>query len=174
MKKNYLFLVFFISVLSIMTLIGCKGSRGNKSLKELQESYIQPTSMTVDKSDTTEVMNLVNAYFDHLKAKNVEGAIAMTYYLDKDEVKPLTDDLKKRQRIALSIFAGMDYAVDYLIFNKETDSEVKYTASFKSDDPKAPTKQSFIIKPVRRNGKWYLTLADTKAQKGHTEVEKFN
>ena len=62
-------------------------------------------------------------------------------------------------------YHGVNYEIDHLIFLNEKDCEVKYTVTLFENKPgkrQRPNKMSFYLKPVRREGKWYLTMADTR------------
>lgn len=72
--------------------------------------------------------------------------------------------MRERFMTYYSRVQGIKYDVEYLKFYSEIDSEVKYTVTLFENKPgeNLPNKMSFVIKPVRREGKWYLTLADTQ------------
>ena len=56
------------------------------------------------------------------------------------------------------------YEIESYIFRFENDCEVKYKGILfdKADDDPAPNTVSYMIKPVRLNHTWYLTLADSQ------------
>lgn len=175
MRKNSLITLIIISLLTTTLFVNCK-RKEHKSLKELQEEYIQPAEMILHKTDTDQVMSLVNLYLGYLQQGKVDLAMSMLYYLNKDSITSLPASLAKKERLTLTGFKGHKATVDHLIFLKETDSEVKYTLELFQKKPgdSRPNTISFIIKPVRRDGKWYLTLADTQSETQISEVEKFN
>lgn len=174
-SKNSFFLYAIIALFTLTTITGCK-KKQERTLKSLQEDFIEPPQMTLTKSDTDQVKSLVNYYLETLKAGKVDQAVSMLYYLKKDSITKLPPELAKKEHLTLSMFKGLQSKIDYIIFSKETDSEVKYTVKLfdKKPNDKAPNEISFIIKPVRREGKWYLTLADTATQTQESEVEKLN
>jgi hypothetical protein len=174
MKRNSI-LILLIALLILPVLSGCK-NKEKKSLKELQEDFIQPPGMTVQKSDTDQVLSLVNLYLQYLEKGKVDNAMSMLYYLNKNSITALPPEVAKKERFSLNSFKGLKYQVDALIFLQEDDSEVKYSATLFKKKPgdNRPNKISFIIKPVRQKGKWYLTLADTQTETQKSEVEKFN
>ena len=62
----------------------------------------------------------------------------------------------------------LNYKIESIIFNTETDSQVKYTVEFfekKPGDPR-PNTTSFFIKPMRVKGQWYLTMYDSNTNNG--------
>ena len=73
-------------------------------------------------------------------------------------------------------FKGKEAQIDHLIFVDETDSQVRYTVELfkqKPGEAQRPTKMSFFINPVRRDGKWYLTLPDdvTDTRPGGSQIK---
>jgi hypothetical protein len=79
------------------------------------------------------------------------------------ESKEAAQKLKEHrgQRAVLTRFAGFRAEIEYIKFFRENDSEVKYNVYF-SDKPSTPSNPNcmgFMIRPVRLEGKWYLTLA---------------
>ena len=65
-------------------------------------------------------------------------------------------------------FPVLRYTIDSIIFNTETDSQVKYTIEFFEKQPgdTRPNTTSFFIKPMRVKGKWYLTMFDSNTYNG--------
>jgi hypothetical protein len=58
--------------------------------------------------------------------------------------------------------AGIDYEVDRLVFLNDKRNELKLSVTLfeKPEGDKRPNKTSFYMKPVRFEGKWYLTTKD--------------
>ena len=76
--------------------------------------------------------------------------------------------------MVLGHFLGLNYTIDEVRFHKETDCQVRYSVELfeKAADDPVSNKVSFFIKPVRRDGQWYLTLADTESDSTHgSEIE---
>lgn len=124
----------------------------------------QPVGMVATNEDTTKVLNLVNEFLGHLKNNQIDSAMAMLHSFDFDSysVIDVPADIAKNQRMALSAFRPVDYELDHLIFQTETDCEVKYSAILFHKEPgdNRPNKMSYVLKPIRIDGQWYLTLAD--------------
>lgn len=131
--------------------------------------------MNTNGADTAEVMNQVQTFIDRLKDKNVEGAMDMLYYLNKDSIKHLPPELARRGRTLLNVVQGASrYDVENLTFHKEKDNKVRIVVTLfeKDDNDPAPNTMGMILKPVRRDGRWYLTLADTESDSNHgTEIK---
>lgn len=115
-----------------------------------------------DGKDTADVMSEVNTFIQYLNNKDVRGAVNMLYFLDGDEIRPLPGGLAKRQANAIYNMQGIRYTVDKLVFDQEKDNEVKVNVILFDKKPgdTRPNTMSFYLKPIRRNGKWYLTTAD--------------
>ena len=162
--------IVFIALISLSIFIGCKSEQKKP---KADDAMLQP-KMKVSAYDTTAVKSLAQQFFARLQQKDLDGAMSMLYYLDDREIKELPEDLAKKERIVLGTFLGMRYDIDHIIFLKETDSELKYTVTmFEKEDEsdRRPNKASFLIRPVRRDGKWYLTLADTQTETVKSEIK---
>ena len=148
----------------MLLTFSCTGNNKNQS----QGSLIQEPEMTVLPEDTIAVMNLVNQYLDCLRHNQVDSALNMLYYLDSEEqIVSLPSDMVSGQRLVLQQFSGKDYEIEYLKFYRDIDNEVKYSCILfeKEAGDNRPNKISFLIKPVRRDRVWYLTMADDYSSK---------
>ena len=117
---------------------------------------------TFTKADTSEVMDLANQFIVRMKNHDVRSAVEMIYFLDGDSIKPLSPLNQQRQARALVAIAGIDYEVDRLVFLNDKRNELKLSVTLfeKPEGDKRPNKTSFYMKPVRFEGKWYLTTKD--------------
>jgi len=156
MKRNSLFI---ISLFMMFCFSSCK-----KEPKAVTDDDLSKPQMTLTQADTAEVMSLVQRYIDLRKEGNDEDAMAMIFYLNKDSLIPLPKEIRSRfdryySRIGLK---GRDASIDWIQFRTETDCRVKYSVTLFEQKPgeNLPNKLSFAINPIRRDGKWYLTLAD--------------
>ena len=167
---------FFLLLCSVVLLYSCKQDQKRKSTDEvLKEVLGNGPQMEISSNDTTAVFELTERFLDRLHDKDLDGAIAMLRYLKGgNEIVSLPDAIEKRQRMVLGNFLGLTYKIDEVRFHKETDCQVRYSVELfekAADDPVSNT-VSFFIKPVRRNGEWYLTLADTESDSTHgSEIE---
>lgn len=139
----------------------------------MMDTYIAQPQMIMSKNDTAEVCRLVEAFLDNLQNNRYEDAVAMLHYLNKDSIEDLSPKRAKAQINVLRAVHGVKYTIDEMRFLKETDSQVKYSVTLfekETNDPR-PNTVSFFIKPVRRAGKWYLTMADTETDTNGTEIK---
>lgn len=158
----------FIVMLSL-----CAVSCSDKPKKE-KPSSLQP-KMTLQAKDTTDVFNLTTEFLELLKAEKTDEAVSMLCFLDKEgHVIPLPDSLAERQKSVFRMFPVLSYKINSIVFNTETDSQVKYTVEFFKKQPgdTRPNTTSFFVKPMRVDGKWYLTMFDSNTYNGgKTEIK---
>ena len=166
MKKFSIVFIAFVSLL----LMGCKSE---KKKPEVDPNLIQP-EMSVNAQDTLEVRRLTKQYLHALQEKDLDGAIAMLRYYDKKDIVPLPLELEAKERMVLGMFLGMpSYDIDHIIFFRDDDSEVKYTVTMferTDENDRRPNKASFLLRPVRHLGQWYLTLADKQTDKVKSQI----
>lgn len=165
------FSFFLILCTALVVLTGCK-----KKVVEERGIPDIPPPMEVSANDTTAVYELTNKFLDCMREKRLDDAIAMLHYLKNgEEIVSLPPSLEKQNRMVLGNFLGLEYKIDNVVFFRETDSQVRFSVTL-FEDPDANTlsrqnKVSFFLKPVRREGKWYLTLADSQSDSTHgTEI----
>lgn len=161
MKKNSYILL--LAALLSFAFCGCQGDK-KKTVSEMEDEYFQKPQMSLSQSDTTEVMAQVERYMSLLQEENYDDALAMLYFLNKDSIQMLPAYMVEQFKEVYPRYHGIKYEIDELIFLNEKDCEAKYTVTLfenKPGDPVRPNKMSFYLKPVRRDGKWYLTMADT-------------
>lgn len=155
----------FFKIVTFCFCIALFVACGNKKQKEasIHNDTLVP-EMVLSKYDTTQVMNLTKKFLNTLKANKTEAALGMLYYYnEKGVVEPLPDSMKEAQRLIFNQFPVLSYKIDNIIFNREDDSQVKYTIEFFKRKPgdNRPNTISFVIKPIRQNNVWYLTMYDT-------------
>ena len=163
-------LSLFVVCLSIILLASC-GDGGKKAPKDNQ-GIIPEVQMSVAKQDTTEVMQLTTNFISALKAKDIDNAMSMLYYLDKDEIASLPASIADMQRQVLTRFSGKDYRIEFVQFNRETDSKVKTFVALdgKKGPESNPNEIGFVLRPVRKNNTWYLTTDDTESDGNPSEI----
>ncbi len=155
------------ALVGVLFLVACKD--GNKQPAAIPG--LGP-AMEVSAYDTTTVMQMTAEYLDLVKAGDIDAAMTRLYILDEnDQVRPLPDDQKQQCRFSLEAFKVYQYKITGFIFYKETDSEVKYALTVQ--DPATnenPAVINGLIRPVRRDGRWYITLANTQTEAKPSEL----
>lgn len=149
----------------VFGLSACQGDK-KKTVQEQEEEYFQKPRMSLTQADTTEVLAQVERYLSLLQDKDYDDALGMLYFLNKDSIQALSAAMVEQYKEVYPRYHGIRYEIERMTFLNEKDNEVVYTVTFfdlKPGDKVLPNKKSFTLKPVRRDGKWYLTLADTQS-----------
>lgn len=150
MKRICLFLAI---LLMLTAYVGCSEKKAPKSQKK---------EYSFSHQDSVDVLNLVDQFKDYLENNDLRSAVEMLNILKGDSIFPMEPIQQRRQAMALSMVKGVKYDVDYLMFNSDRNNEVKLDITLfekEENDPK-PNKISFYFRPVRFEGKWYLTVKD--------------
>ena len=171
MRKTYLYL-FLLSF--VMMAVSC-GKR-SKTVQELQQEYIAQPVDSFTGTDTAEVAAQAKEFVYKLNQKDIRSAVGMLSFLDGDTIVPLPADLMRRQANALKNIQGVRYTIDRMVFNEEKDNIVKVDVVLFDKKPgdTRPNTISLYLKPIRRNGRWYLTTPDNitdTSGKGGTQIE---
>ena len=173
MRKSVLYLSLFTLLMLAFTMSSCKKK---KSVEQLQEQFLVQPTASFRGVDTAEVKQLVDNFIKSLNEKDIRGAVAQLSFLDGDSIVTLPAGLQKRQANALMNMQGIRYEVDKLVFDREIDNIAKINVILfdkEANDPR-PNLMTFYLKPIRRNGKWYLTTADNVTdtnQLGGTQIK---
>ncbi len=158
MKRKFF---FFAAVFGMMLLIACGGEQKPAAANH---DPAEGPQMELSVNDTVTVRQLTNDFLELLKQGNVDDAISRLFVVEGDDIRPFPEDQREGCRFALSLFPVYDYHIVQLIFFRETDSEVKYELVVQ--DPtttESPATMRGLIRPVRRGGMWYITLANSDA-----------
>lgn len=165
--------LFLILAASLLLLVSCKNKEEKKSLKDMQVTTELQSEMIMTKEDSSMVRSEVLHYLECLKNNKVDEALGMLYYLnDKNKIVALPSDLARRNKRMLTATAGLKYRLDYMVFHKDNDCEVKYVVILfdKKKGDNRPNEVGFILRPVRQSSKWYLTLADTQTDTVESQI----
>lgn len=156
------FFSFFVLFLAV-AFTSCSKKEVKKDFKQLEESYMPKMEMALTANDTAEVKALAEHYLKLVEERNLDDAVGMLYFLAKDSVIPLPSSMARHQISLLKRIKGIRYEVKNIQFLEELDNRVRCKVTIfdkKPDDPR-PNEINFVLRPVRRDGKWYLTLEDT-------------
>ncbi len=159
MRKSavYLLLLSFL----VMAAVSSCGKK-EKSVKQLEDEFLVQPKDSFNTTDTAEVKKLVDEFIYRLNRKDIKAAVSMLSFLDGDSIISLPKDLARRQARTLMNVQGVRYTVERLVFDQEKDNIVKVNIVLfekKADDPR-PNTTALYLKPIRRDGKWYLTTVD--------------
>jgi hypothetical protein len=184
MKKS---LLFTVAVMLLLGFSSCSDKKTAKTptLKELADSLIDRPNFEMDSQDSAEVFNLVTQYLNKLREGKIDEAVGMLYYLVEDSVIAMPAKAVEGQKALLGRFQGVSYDLESISYDDETDNLARYTVTLFEKEPNdpRPNTMSFGLNPVRREGKWFLTLSNRDnrlhqyrkdQQRSHTESEKTN
>lgn len=141
------------------------------------EMAIQQAEMKLDNQDSVKVFTMVRDYLENVKNGNYDDAIKMLYYLNKDnKIEQLPASLAKQERMGISAFKVYAYRIETLRFLKETDCKVSYYMILQDPEQckkegKKPAEIGALIRPVRENGVWYLTLANSATESKNSKIK---
>lgn len=165
MKSKYL--ILFAAVLALL-MTACKG----KKEEAPKNSDPLAPQMIVSAFDTTTVQQLTTDFLELVKNEKYDEAISHLYVLDGDLIKPFPQEEKEGCLFWMNLYKVYDYQITDLTFFKETDSEV--SCDFFIEDPvttENPGRMQRKFRPVRRNGAWYLTLANSETETQKSEID---
>ena len=158
MKKGILFVIAVFA--TGLFLSSCKSDK-----KEGQEApvLIDVPEDAYNKEDTTQVFELVNDFLARLKNNDISSAVSMLYYLDGDTLRELSRQQFNSQAMTFAHARGVSYDIERLVFDKETKNDVTIMVTLFENKPgeTRPNKIGLHLRPVRRDGAWYLTTPDT-------------
>lgn len=164
MRFKYLFLL----LLSLLVVTSCK----HKKEDVIKDEYIRPASITFTKQDTVEIMNQVNNYVSAVKSKDYHTAVQNLYALQgRDSVRPLTEDQKEHAMGVYNHFNIYDCEVNAFALKGESENMVKVALQIiKDGDIHKGIGVTYVkLRPVKFNGKWYITLMDNDEMRVNEE-----
>lgn len=117
-------------------------------------------------ADSTEVMHLVNTFFEYAENGDYDSAAGMLYQNNVDSVynepQPLDNKGMAEIKRLLSSLPVQSHKIDYIKFNETYANEVKCTAVIMPAHDHVPEiKSVFYFKPVNHLGTWKLCLIDS-------------
>lgn len=154
MKRIYLFLIFTVCAL---TFVSCHKK------KESREQQIMEFRSQLNAEDTTVMLQLCDDAMKDLKAHNIDKVLAnMFEYTDSThELKPLSEELKKKYASRFKLFPVLDYKRIYYSFQLEGCNDVKYEVTFataKQAGTEEAAKTAYMFNPVKIDGTWRLCV----------------
>lgn len=165
-KDNFTYMrksISFIVAIALLFILGSCNQKKSQSLDEVAKDVILKPRMEISAEDSAEVFNLVNLYLDKLRGGKYDEAAGMIYEIGNEGMAPLPERRQNAQRMLMERFRGVRYDLERIAYDSETQNLAKYTVTLfekEEGDPRANT-MSFVLTPVRWEGKWYLTLANS-------------
>lgn len=160
MKK---YLLFIASSVLVLSLASCGGKQ--KSREQQKQEFISELT----KEDTATMLKLCDDAMANLKAKDYNKVLASLYeYTDStQEVKPLTEETKRRYLNKFRLFPVLDYERVYYSFQLEGCNDVKYEVTFATAEQAGtaePAKTGYMFNPVKVDGSWKLCVKTANDQ----------
>ena len=151
-KFNYI----LMAVAVLMMATAC--SNKNKSREERVEEF---RSMLTS-NDTTQMLQICDNAMEQLKGKKIDQVLASLYeYNDStEELKPLSDEYKKRLQKRFKLFPVQEYERQYYSFMLEGCNDVKYEVTFRTAEQTggSAAKTMFMFNPVKIDGELKLCV----------------
>ena len=145
-----------MAVAVLMLATAC--SNKNKSREERVEEF---RSM-LTANDTTQMLQICDNAMEQLKGKKIDQVLASLYeYNDSTkELKPLSDEYKKRLQKRFKLFPVQEYDRQYFSFMLEGCNDVKYEVTFRTAEQTggSAAKTMFMFNPVKIDGEWKLCV----------------
>lgn len=137
----------------------------SKSAKNSEVSSHDAFIATLTTEDTTEVLNLCQDFFTKLASGDKEAAINMlSLSNDSCQIIPMTEEKKQSLIKQFTIFPVLDnHLVDYT-FGDAADNLMRFKVVFAKDEQGKEDAINFGLNPIRKDGKWYLTVRNASAQ----------
>ena len=160
MKK---YLLFIASSVLVLSLASCGGKQKSR------EQQKQELRSELTKEDTATMLQLCDDAMANLKAKDYNKVLASLYeYTDStQEVKPLTEETKRRYLNKFRLFPVLDYERVYYSFQLEGCNDVKYEVTFATAEQAGtaePAKTGYMFNPVKVDGSWKLCVKTANDQ----------
>ena len=152
--KKFNYLLIAVAVLCLTT--ACSNQ------KKSREDRVEEFRSMLTANDTTQMLQLCDNAMEQLKGKKIDEVLATLYeYNDStEELKPLTDEYKKRLQKRFKMYPVQEYNRQYFSFMLEGCNDVKYEVTFRTAEQTggAPAKTMFMFNPVKIDGDWKLCV----------------
>lgn len=154
MKKYILFA--FVAIM-MFAFASC----GDK--KKSREERVDEFRSELTAEDTAIMLKLCDNAMEDLKAKQYDKVLSNMYeYIDSpQQVKPLSEELKRKYRTKFMMFPVKEYERTYYSFQLEGCNDVKYSvvwATAEQAGTTEPAKTAYMFNPVKVDGSWKLCI----------------
>jgi len=148
---------FILSAVGVLMLSlgSCSGTFKNADSADT-ESVFEVTS-----TDSAAVIDMCEDVLESMRRGDLEGASAKLYRVlpSTGSIEPIDDDGRRELEARSSVFPVKQYALKSIILDARDENTISYEVYFTeaADDGDAP-KVIIAFNPIKREGKWYLTL----------------
>ena len=159
MKKILYFVLFFVSASLVVS--SCSSKSENSNGPSAHESFVASLSS----ADTAEVLNLCQEFFTKLSSGDKEAAIGMlSLSNDSGFILPMAEEKAQSLIKQFTLFPVLDnHLVDYT-FGDAANNLMRFKVVFSKDEQGKEDAINFGLNPIRKDGKWYLTVRNASAQ----------
>mgnify|MGYP006874328607 CR=1 FL=1 len=159
MKKSSIFFGIIMATFVTITMVSCKD-------KPKVANNMTGFEQNLTNADSTEVINLVNHFFECAENGRYDEAASMLYIDNVDTVseepQPLDNEHIARIKQMLVALPIKRHEINYVKFQETYANEVKCTAIIEDAHDDVPEiKTVFYFKPIDYLGSWKLCMVDS-------------
>jgi hypothetical protein len=158
-----------IHFLLLALLFMATACQNGQKPQEAQEQTEDTGAMRIEVSeaDRQAVNDSLAVFLGLMREHQFDKAVAMLWVWDGEFVSRLSPEAARKQAMIYRQLPGIDYKLESVMFNSETDNTAKYCVVLfeKEEGDNSPNTIFFGLNPIRREGKWYLTVSDAFAEK---------
>lgn len=153
-----------IAILALCLVASCKNKKAVDPNR--QSEFIKPASMNYSHEDTMHINQLMEDYVAGFAAKDYDRTANMLYKVVNDSVFPLSDKEKANYKKAMSQIPNYGCKMKSFILHSDKNNEVAFSVLMvpNGDLEKGIGVTTLTMNPVIKNGKWYLTIRDNRAE----------
>ena len=153
-----------IAILALCLVVSCKNKKAVDP--NPQSEFIKPASMNYSHEDTMHINQLMEDYVAGFAAKDYDRTANMLYKVVNDSVFPLSDKEKANYKKAMSQIPNYGCKMKSFILHSDKNNEVAFSVLMvpNGDLEKGIGVTTLTMNPVIKNGKWYLTIRDNRAE----------
>lgn len=150
-KKSFHFLLTCMVILIIISS-ACKKRESVNEIEQFQNSLTA--------ADTTDILTISNKFMQTMQSGNVNEAISSLIMLDSAKnIKPLPENVVNGIKGNFRLFPVISYKIQSFEFQKADSNYVAFTyVAIPATETEPEVTMGFRTKPVKIDGKWYLTL----------------
>lgn len=149
----------------IFVLFICFGISSCSTKQENGISSHDSFVSSLSSADTTEVINLCQEFFTKLATGDKESALSMlSLSTDSGDVLPMSEEKLKSLTKQFSLFPVLDQHLVDFKFGDAGDNLMRFKVVFAKDENGNEDAINFGLNPIRKDGKWYLTVRNATAK----------
>ena len=155
-----------ILLLSAIAFVTSCSSCSDKKKQQDHNPLLPESELKTDAEDTVAINNLIDQYMGLLADNNVDAAIDMLHRVKDGEVVPMEANDAKKYKAVLSKFHIYGVKKKGFLIRSARNNDITILLQIiKSGDlDKEIGVTAQHINPIFKEGEWYLTLLDLKAE----------